>query len=126
MQEIRHNSNGQVRYLYGTPSGILEFRALPTATTTIETLIIHVPACNGDQCAAHGWDCDAENPGDLIANWWAGDDAGIWAGLAAHAIALDVDTIPGPPTEPSHEARTLAGRLRAEGNRMASDPDYFN
>ncbi|MEV5819349.1 hypothetical protein AB0L22_09250 [Micromonospora haikouensis] len=124
MQEIRHNSNGQVRYLYGTLAGILEFRALPTATTTIETLIVHVPACDGDQCAQPNYDCDAENPGDLLASWWAGDDTGIWAGLAAHAIARDVDTIPGPPGKPSHEQRTLIGRLRAEAHRMAVDPDY--
>ncbi|MFI2663333.1 hypothetical protein [Micromonospora carbonacea] len=125
MQEIRHTA-GQVRYLYGTPTRILEFRALPTATTTIETLIVHVPACNGDQCAAHGWDCDAETPGDTITlAWWAGDDAGIWAGLAAYAVAQDINSIPQPPVEPSHEQRALIGRLRAIADRMTNNSGDF-
>ncbi|MFG1846828.1 hypothetical protein [Micromonospora carbonacea] len=125
MREIRH-TNGQVRYLLGNPTGVIEFRALPTATTTIETLIVHTPACNGDQCAAHDWDCDAETPDDNITlAWWAGDDTGIWVGLAAYAIAQDISSIPQPPTEPSHEQRALIGRLRAIADRMTNNPGYF-
>lgn len=125
MQEIRHTADS-VRYLYGTPGGILEFRALPTATTTIETLIVHTPACNGDQCALLGWDCDTEQPGDLALYWMLGDDQGIWNGLAAYAVGQAVTACDTIPREPSAEQRDLRQRLADEGRRMGDDPDYFN
>lgn len=124
MQEIRHTTNS-ARYLYGTPTGILEFRALPTLTTTIETLIVHLPACDGDQCADFGYDCDAEDGADIALYWLAGDDAGVWYGLAEYAVAREASTIAQAPHEPTHEQRAFRGRLLAEGRRIA-DPDYFN
>jgi hypothetical protein len=124
MQETRHTTN-QARYLYGTPTGILEFRAFQTEATVLETLIVHVPDCDGDQCAEYGYECDAENGSDLALYWLAGDDAGVWYGLAEYAVAQEAATINGVVHEPSHEARALRGRLLAEGRRMTDNPDYF-
>ncbi|WP_328344696.1 hypothetical protein [Micromonospora sp. NBC_00421] len=125
MQETRHTVDS-VRYLYSTPTGILEFRARPTNTTIIETLIVHIPQCDGDQCAAFDYDCDAENGADIALYWAAGGDAGVWYGLAEYAVAQEAATIHQGPHEASHEQRAFRGRLIAEGRRMETDPDYFN
>lgn len=125
MQETRHDAS-QARYLYGTPQGVLEFRALPTATTTINTLIVHTAACDGDQCAQYDYDCDAESADDIALYWPAGDDAGIWYRLAEYAAAREVAVIDQAEHEPTHEQRALRGRLLTEGRRLTTDPDYLD
>jgi hypothetical protein len=120
VQETRHTAN-TARYLYGTPQGVLEFRALPTRTTVLAALIDHDPGCHLDD----GCDCDAETiPGGLIAlSWLAGDDRGVWYELAAHAVARDLEVTNRMPHEHSADERALIARLRAEGQRIA---DQYN
>lgn len=125
MQEIRH-TDGQIRYLHNAATGWIEFRALPTAATTIETVITHHPACDGDQCADLDYDCEAGDADDITPYWWAGDDAAIWRILTERATAADLADIAVPPSEASHEQRAFRGRLIAEGHRAAIDPNYYD
>lgn len=121
MQETRHTTSS-ARYLYGTPTGILEFRAAPTASGTIETLITHTTTCNGDQCATHG--CDADNGADIALTWTACGDPGVWYELAAVAVANELAAVDTIPVEPSHEQRAFRAALIREGHHAATHPDH--
>lgn len=123
MQKIRHNA-GAVRYLYGTPQGILEFRALPTVTTTINALILHAIGCDGEGCDADLCDAEAIDGGNIALSWLAGDDAGVWFELALYAVGREVAETQQVPHEPTADERALLGRLRAEGQRMVDEGNF--
>ncbi|MEV5211287.1 hypothetical protein AB0K35_27825 [Micromonospora sp. NPDC053740] len=124
MQEARHTAE-QVRYLYGTPQGILEFRSFFTENARIDTLLVHLPACDGEQCALFDYECDAESADDLRLYWLAGGDEGIWYGLAEYAVNREAAEQSHTEHEPSHEQRAFRGQLIAEGRRMSTNPNYF-
>lgn len=125
MQEIRHSAEA-ARYLYGTPQGILEFRALPTATATIEALILHAIDCDGEGCDPDLCDAEAIDGGNIALSWLAGDDAGVWYELALYAVGREVAETQQMPHEPTADERALLGRLRAEGQQMVNEGNFRN
>lgn len=124
MQEIRHTADA-LRFIYGGPAGLLEFRIISTMTEFFPVLVIHIPDCEADGC---GDDCGAEFLlGDEIALAWrvAGfDDAAVWAELARYAVAADLADVPQPPHEPSADARAFAAHARQVAVEMAAE-GYF-
>ncbi|MER7166780.1 hypothetical protein ABT336_12050 [Micromonospora sp. NPDC000207] len=122
MQTI-HHTNGHIGWLYGTPAGLLEYRAIPGRSGVQHAVIHHAFGCDATRC---GDACDAETtPGQEIALAVNIDgEQAIWDALAAIAVERDLGDVPQPASEPTHEHRQFRAALIAEGHRTAH-PDHY-
>ena len=125
MQETRHNADN-LRFIYGGPTGLLEFRMIAGRTGVTPVLIWHTDGCDAEHCTD---DCDCEfTDGQeiAIARELSSNEQTIWSELARRALAADLADVPQPPVEPSADQRALIARARTVGEQMAREGYFSN